>query len=608
MLSITINNKSVSLPREFSLRLTWVNPACAMGEIPGDVGLGIEFPVNEINRSILGNPQRFEKYRTGEDRKYPNTEIRFSGILLMAGTLRITNSTHESYSGWLQSDVGVMGEQQREKFITEMEWPEDVEFENKYVATYDDETDDYRVPSVFNYGFWDDKGAEELVKIPYIDENNIPRTREETRTRLLKIFGRDYAFQVNKLNEANTGIVTEGLACVVSPMLHLRYVIKESLRLNQWFIGRNDMYGAGGPGYSLGLFGNMAVYNNFNILSIGYTLEEIQHWFWDADAQIMDYTIEEQMTYDFFELAPFNYSDLLPKMKMKDFLLGLQNSLNMVFWFRPNHKVDIIDRNAIPDATPIDLVGYRVGDWEMGEKQDVTLKFIPEYDKNDKYFGSGFNDLTDRRHDYGEPVATFADLADIEDPKFGELRLVLNTNRIYEYKWKVLVTEDIYSTEDQVDALGWEQVSTGPQPFLFGDADEIEEVKTSVSALQYDTFFPGSFLLSWKAHQKGNTAMLRSLAEDFGLRLIPNALSSNRIFWEGNSGLFNTRWRKWAHFWKQRQPAMASFNLPLNVLVHVVNNIVEPMLDDKGKFIIESIETEIGLNMVGKTTINGFKI
>jgi hypothetical protein len=50
------------------------------------------------------------------------------------------------------------------------------------------------------------------------------------------------------------------------------------------------------------------------------------------------------------------------------------------------------------------------------------------------------------------------------------------------------------------------------------------------------------------------------------------------------------------------------FYMPLNVLYFVSNNIHRKFRTEHGEFIIESMETEIGLNMIGKTRIKGYKL
>lgn len=605
MLSLLIGGSALSLSRDFSVRIEWVNPACFMDDIPGPVGLGIELPVNEINRMILGNPERFEKYSLSNDRKFTGAEIRYAGTLLLSGTLVINKATQESYSGWMQSELGAMGEEQREKFLTDLEWPTAQTFVNNgYNPGYDDLNDDYGVKYIRNAGFWDGKGKEVTVDIPYLDQNGLPRTKEDTGSAMMAKHWENFQYMVNSYAEL-TEITTSGEGCVVSPFLFLKYMIKEALRLNQWYIERNDMVGESELTYALSFWKNMMVYNNFNIVGPLYTSSEVTIPTWDDGRRQYIDDVVNQVTWLSWEAQTFDYADLVPKISLKNFLLGIQNTLNMIFVFDRFHKVHIVDRNEILKETPIDLDTYKLGFWDIGEKKQVTIKFMPEYDKEDTLFGAEFNDLSDRRDDYGDPVDTYADLEDIVSPEFGELRLVKELNKIYEYKFHVLTAEDAVRVENQFDILGWEFVSSGPQPYMYGNFDEIEEIKSPLSTLQKNPV-----LEFYEAHQKGNLDKMRSVWADFSFRVLDynELLFPNALYWEGEYGLFEKRWKNWARFWSTRLPVEGDFDLPLNVILNVVNNIFNPFRESKGAFIIETMETEFGLYTVGKTRIKGYKI
>lgn len=605
MLTYNLNNKLLILEEGTSLRIKWVNPACFMDSIPGDVGVGIDIPNNDHNRAILGNIERFEKYSIGNDRKFPGFEVRYSGVLLMSGTLNISKANKQNYQGWLQSDLGVMGEAQREKFLTDLDWKESQTFENKgYNPGYNDEADDYGVKYIRNHGFWDGKGKEVTVDIPYTNRNGLPDIKEDNGSAMMVKHYENFRYMVNSFTELDE-IATTGEGCVVSPYLFLRYMIKEALRKTGWFIGRNDMVGVGGLTYSLSFWKNMMVYNNFNIIGMEWTTETYTNWYWNDDDR--DYTDEVVTEYTFINWAvqQFNYADLVPKISMKDFLLGIQNTLNMIFVFDRFHKVHIIDRNEILNQTPTDLDKYKLGFWEIGEKKQVTLKFLPEYDKEDTLFGSEFEDLTDRRSDFKEPEATYVALLAVSNPEFGDLRLVKNLNKIYEYKFYVHTTEDANRVEEQIDTLGWEFVSSGPQPFMYGDYEDIEEIKSPLSALQKNPA-----LNFYETVQKGNLANMRNLWSDFSFRLLDSNsfFYPDGLYWEGEYGLFEKRWKTWARFWANRLPVEGEFDLPLNVLISIVQNITNPCRESKGVFIIEEMETEFGLNVVGRTRIKGYKI
>jgi len=190
--------------------------------------------------------------------------------------------------------------------------------------------------------------------------------------------------------------------------------------------------------------------------------------------------------------------------------------------------------------------------------------------------------------------------------------MVKNLNKIYEYKFHVFVANDANRVENQIDTLGWEFVSSGPQPFLYGDYEEIEEIKSPCSTLQRN---PAMYLQSpnfnfLETVQKGNMDKMRNLWSDFSFRLINwnNFLYPEFLFWEGQTGLFELRWKNWARFWANRLPVEGEFDLPLNVIIHLIRNITNPCRESKGVFIIEEMETEFGLNMIGRTRIKGYKL
>ena len=120
MLAFYLNNKPFAVDSADSVRLTWRNPACNIKEFPGDIGLGIEIPVNDINRELLGNPERFERYAENNIREFTGFEIRYGGVLLMQGTLVINSASEEKYLAWLRSDIGNIGKENSSELIREL--------------------------------------------------------------------------------------------------------------------------------------------------------------------------------------------------------------------------------------------------------------------------------------------------------------------------------------------------------------------------------------------------------------------------------------------------------------------------------------------------------
>jgi hypothetical protein len=634
MLTITYNGHNIPLDSEFALRLTYVNPVCYFDQVPGNYGMGIDIPVNYYSQAILGSPNRFEKYSSGSDRKFEDVSIRFAGVLLMNGTLNITSANQESYTGWLQSTVGVIGEEEQERFITELDWEENVDFENKVI--YNEDTDNYCPASVKNGIWWEEKGATMELPKAYYDEDG---KYNETKTNIGKLTWdhiKNYYRWVN-YNPYGLGVVTAMRGAVVSPMLWLTYVIEQIFKGKKLFLGANAFKNV------IDLTG-MVVYNTWSIYKT-YPIWFIEtHNVFDSEyepttppvpgvdlpeADPNEFWIEEHTnTISDLQLtmSDFNYRDLLPQISLKDFIVGLQNYFNVAFWWRPDGKIDIIMREHVIEGkvwdedtetyvtvATFDLNNYFTGSWIVGEQKDVTLKFVQEYDKEDRMFGQEFHDLTDRRDDFADAVDTKAELDAIITDDEGTLRLVRDENKIYEWKWTAQVFLDANFLENQIDVLKWDFVSTGPQPYLYGMGDDVEEIKSGLSTLiKIDT--------DAVALQKGNMASTRSLWNEFSFRVgyayaatdykldTENSLSGATLNWEGDNGIFKKRWETWSRFWSSRLPVEAEFDLPLNVLYYVVNNITRKFKTKHGEFIIEEMETEIGLNMVGKTRIKGYKL
>lgn len=603
MLEYLLNNEPLWIDEGTSVVVKNYNPACFFDSLQNCQAEGVDIPANERNRAILENPERFERDLETSTRKYENFEIRYKGARLLKGYLVIDDAGSDGYSGWVQSDLGALGEAQQETYINEMDWPTNVNFPAQ--SSFDDNNDDFGIKLIHNRLWWDGKGKEKQTEVEYRDASGVLQTKTETRNVLVQKMWENYGSYVNSYDLTD---IKEG--CVISPFLHLRYVIRESLRLNNFFIDRNDMIN--GPGlYSLSFLKNIMVYNNFNIVDLNTTTQQEELLWWYPPEQ-RERMIETNVidTKTWF-VNSFNYADLLPRKTYKEFLVGLQNSLNYIFHFRYDGFVNIIDRNAILNQTPIDLDDFMRGDWKIGERKDVRLKFTPEYDEDDANYADEFEDLSDRWQDFGNPVDTEADLDNIVSPAFGELRLVEETNQIFEYGFHVFTSEDPNRLEDQFDTLGWKFVSNGPQPYIHGDVKEEEEIKTAISTLQQNTFelYGSTPFYSYNAVQKGNMNKMRSLWNDYTLRLITNnaIFGYKALYWEGEFGLFNQRWKTWADFWKTRLPVEANFQLPVNMFTHLQNNITDPFRTKKGNFIIQETETEFGMHQVGPTKITGFK-
>lgn len=622
MLTYTLNNKPFLLNSDTSVRLTWINPACNTDNFKGDKGMGIDIPVNDTNRALLGNPERFEKYANSNDREFPNFEIRYSGKLLMSGTLIINSANNEQYSGWLRSEVGNIKKEFQEKYIADIEaFDEDVEFDNK--SNYDPLSDPYCTPVFRNTKFFYDKGrtvdVPTQVKNPdwYEGSRLDEYTVEDIETSVFDIAFRNttYSFVNDKPTVLspqtfNVYDVEKNLDLyVISPMLFLNYLLKEIFRNAHFFVDRNDI--ADDPALR-----TLFVYNNFDIGTFTYQIDESTYRVtrnpYDDSIESVDYVAYEMVR----DYPAFKYKWLLPKVKLPEFLTGLQNLLNLCFHFRQDQKVDIIDREKILSTPAFDLQKYMVGQWDMDERKDVTLKFCFEHDKDDTFFQEQWEDLDDRRDDMKEPVETWDNLQYLFSNEIGEIRFVKASNIYAEYALLQLsFGSQISGTAFVEDVLGWKRISYGFQNAFYNRAEdkEEEEIKTNIGTLYTNENYT-------IVDQPGNTRGKRFSFQNFSTRLaFHNSSSTMRcsnidktyslmLDWQKEDiGLLDARYKNWARFWATRQPASRKAILPLNVLSYIIRNICFPYTCREGDFIIEKIETTIHAHHIGVSTLNVFK-
>lgn len=599
MLTVTYNGNDIPLDADFSIRLTFVNPACYFDKIPVDYGIGIEIPVNRYSMAYFGHPHRFEKDASTNDRKFENVEIRFDGILLMIGTLNITNATNERYSAWLQGNVGAIGESQREKFINELDWGGFRQFEN--TAGFNDDTDDYCTGELYNKRYWEDTGRMVVENEEYFDDQGIKQTRELELSYLQQQHRNNF---LSKVNLTYGGIVkVGGEGCVVTPFLFLKFMIKNILRQFKYYIDPENNAFNTVPGFK-----NVAVYNNYNLMVpiVDTAIKET----YGTDPITGDQILVEsqEVTSIIWTLEQFKYSMLVPRVNIGDFFTGLQNTFNFVFLFRSDMRVSIIDRNSILHMNAIDLDLYKLGEWIIGERKDVTLIFSQEYDKDDSVISDNFHDLTERKSDIGEDVDF---LGQVLNPFYGEIRRIQWADSYYEYKWDVGV-ENTSTILREFDKVDWVFITTGPQPVFYGTGDQIEKIESKIS-VPYSHHVGDVRIM-----QKGSFFYMRNLWNNFSPRIFfylggntvqtVNASQGTSLRWAGEDGLFNKRWKQWADFWKSRIEIEGYFSFPMNMLSHVISNITGKYKTVHGEFIISEMEVEIGLHLIGNTRIKGFKL
>ncbi len=621
MLAFYLDNKPLLLGSDSSIRITWVNPACQFEDFPGDVGMGITIPVNDVNKAILGNPERFQKYKHSSTSEFENFVVRYNGVKLINGTLVINQATDENYSAWLRSEAGILGEAYREIYINEIDaFAEEKTWEKK--ADYDPLTDDYGCPKFYNDEFFRDKGR--TTTVTYTEDNpdwylgsDEDETIEEDQevSVFTEAFRRTAGWYVN-LTDDDGNIIAEESTCaryeiedkldvyVVTPMLFLKYVIETLLKDAGLYINNSCLANDDD-------LQKLIIYNNWDITKMSYGTTEVSYETMDSLAGNAYFTTYSINTFNRAYSGTFIYSNLLPSIQLKDFIMGISNLLNVAFHFRGDGKVDIIDREAIVTGDTIDISDYMLGTWILDEKLDVTLKFLFSHDSNDTLFNEYWEDIDDRREDdEADAVEDLEALFNVSDPEVGEIRYVTSTNSYYEYC--VVSTDEADSKSEVFDTevLGWNLLSSGFQNGYYNAyQDDEEEIETCFSSLQGGE--------TPQTQQAGNVDFMQFAYESFTPRLL-FYLGNNQcrsytdniaLDWEKETtGLLTSRWLKWNSVWATRQPVERQAQLPLNVLKNVILNITSKMKSKEGEFIINEIETEFKLHSIGETKITGYKI
>lgn len=560
-------------------------------EIRGPLATDISLPV-EGNRQQLKNPNQVTKRAQQNDRHFAGAKLLHFGLPLVVGDFVVTGAKGK-IEGWIQNNVGKMGEELREKNLTELDFGDDKNFVNK--ATFDPDSDEWCTIRLMNRGFWKDKGR--MVEAE--DGTDV----EELTNKFEAAAG----FFVNQ--NATGGVLTtadvDG-AAVVSPYPFLHWLIDTLLRRNGFYISDNFLKLDAD-------LKTLCLYHNYNILKDTSTLEQqtfnLVNFFTGTQEQL-DLNAISASTWD---LAAFNIHDLLPDIDVKKLLLSTQNTFNTFFWWNNNRTVQIIDREAALKGEPFDLSKYRVSEWRVGERKDVTLKFSWEHDSNDSAFNELWEELDDKRDKILESVNSHEDLNSILLPKEeGDIRLVLNENTYYEYGWFTISELTNGAVDSETVVKSWKRVSIGLQNYFFNDGDkDQEEIKSHFSTLRMASEgYP-------VAYQNGNSKTFSSIREAFSPRLLfyqgnntggDESTSGKKFDWKGDSGFVYNRFRLTAPFLAGLLPIEADFRLPSRILHYVMNNIYQKMKDSECEFMIDQLDGDPGPEEETLVQIQAFKV
>lgn len=614
MLTISLNNKSIPLPRGFSMQLTIQSPVCDFEKIPFSYSLDFNLPLNRSISAIMGHPERIAKRIAGNDLEIPGLEIRFDGALLIAGTLTVSVSG-DNLNCSVIDRVGELSQREQERNILEIpEMSDTVDWVN--TTEYPPSEHPYCCFPIINPGFFRGKG--QLVE----------RTSngEKYNTEILTYcFDKMSIFRVNATNVGNTIKTLEsdieltapayeaGRLTVVTPFFYLKNIVNLALKANGIHVKSSILDDST-------YFKNICIYNNFDItrtelLHTGvviyedhyYELNENNDPVMVSDTRSRGYKINTYRR----NYGPYiTIKNHLPKMSVGQMLVSTQNLLNVAFDFLPNNTVNVHSREDLLNMPAINIQKYLIGSWNKLPRKQVALKFVREHDKKDEVFAERFTDLTDRRTDIKEPVNNWAALDAITSPAEGEIRFLRNLGVFVEYKW--LNKSDVEQQTNGIittDVLGWEEISIGLQNgwYEYG-RNEVEEIKSEWGTCYGNTEHT-------LVNQPGKMPNWKSTENDIGPRLLiykGNNTGGNQTVgfsfeYEGNTGLIKNQWGRTAKWWANRQPATAKFQFTANALRSIIWNKCIPYRTDEMAFIIDKINVQIFDDHIEPATITAFR-
>lgn len=593
MITASVNGQSLNLPLDFSFDLIRESQLTKHDKIKGDCVPEVVFPDTPRNRAVLQNPALFELKRNGV-KEFQNFELKADGFDMIRGTLVLNNGL----GGFVRGTIGNISAKNAKKLITDYNLPTNKTFINK--TSYSPDTDDYDCPTIINNDFFKD--------ITQVYTLIVPGTEQVYENTKMQRYHRNRGYMVNYKNSGLVEISDDILHLeyhnpdastnAVTPFLYLFNTIKLLLQKNNIYLNTNEL--AQNQDLS-----KILIYNNLSLIEftpINADFTTVQY----GDVFFESMVVCHIINWLTQSLGNFNYKDLLPPVTLRDFILGIQNLLNIAIVFNDNGTADIIDREAVVEKAPVDIDKYFTGIWELGEKKNVELHFTMQHDNNDAYFGSYYHDLTDREADFGDDLAIFAELEAIQNPVQGELRRVLSENRIYEYKTETVVGSQ---TQKQYDVTRWVFASIDFQKYKYnreeGVDKEVEEINTTFSTLADKN---NSHVL-----QLGRCNLRRNQEATFTPRVFfnvegygKNNTSNYYLNWRGDKNLIDTRWKKWAKFWANRESATGYFRLPAYMLQNFNMNV--PYKTRQGTFLIDRMVTRITHAGIGETKMEVFKL
>ncbi|WP_299576701.1 hypothetical protein [uncultured Sunxiuqinia sp.] len=594
---VIVNDIHVDLSADFSITIEKNSRLLQFEEIVDAWAYNISFPRTETNEAAFEHAERFQKRWEGWQ-EYP-FQFYYNGRLILNGRIK-AKYTGGKYEGYAYGTFGAIAAGYAGKMVKDVLNTGNLTYTNK--AEYQP-GEPYCLFPVYNFDFYKGRGLPAEGQ-----DNNGDPVQIETRAKqfALKQIGTQNRFDSNtNLFIEQFGETTNKLA-VITPFLFCNWFYVQLMASLDVRVVENALN-------TDSLLQRACFYTSYDItevnLTVKTTIEIDQIDFGDITYNGGSVKLENQ--YERSVPSSFSPNHLLPdEWTVKDYILGIQNLLNVIFDFSPyKNEVRIRDREALLVAKANDL-NDKLAEQPKLEPVDgrkVTIEYAK--DSNDGFWNDYYQDISAEKWSrYLGEVASKSALDAKTGMKVGDFYYVLGENQYREYRMEEIETgPDTFEEE-----LEWYPLSIYGHAYSLGSGGDEVKIESKFGVVSGWPDKKGRLMLT------GNSDLFADEVKPFVPRImfyqglvnsVPRGdamggLVDNR--WEGDNGLIAKRWGNTLNAIKNGVPGVAYFNFD-EVDVQTLD-LNEKHRIDEGEFIIEKCTTTFFANHVGTTEADIVKL
>ncbi len=484
MLSIQIDNQPLDLPNDFSISLNLKSPV--FNDV-GDYSFPFKVPSTPRNMSILGWKNRLSSTRSIFE--IYQGSIRWNGIVLFSGQINVKTASDSSFEGTLYINNGNFNYEVKNILLNRLD------FGGKTFVS------DVEAMSYFNWSYFQSYPECDfsMPEIANADFRDPPATNPE-------LLSYNHIFPNGLLHE----MTTDGLSrTILVPFLYLKFVLDKLGEIFGYTI-QDEFFN------STTELSNLVIYNSVNI--------------------------SERL----FGLYRMFFSQLLPEIKVIDFLSGLEKWFNCSFHVDTNKKVIRIfsNKNVLLHSEVVEFSKDILSISQEIPEQITSFRFISTPDSGDKRYQeilTAEGGITTLIHG---AYQSFSDVLYLPFTEIGDIVYIIDTNSWWQFaingfsfmtEWiqlpnaPTLIDKLYYKWGDEKNK--YETIfSTLADPFGIGVCGNLESESSKITSR---LFFVAFNHQTWE-----DPLRLRGMVD--------NGTFSLKYY--GTDGLFNLYWKDWVNW------------------------------------------------------------